>query len=140
MADEPEDADEYGQLEEVEGSRLRQDAPHQPEYRLRPANGPDRSVKVPALVTFAFRRRLDTRQLAQSAEQPNRSRQREVGTPINLLEIPLARDNGDDQARGIQDREGDHLAPRERVADTPVKRVGPIFGEANDVRPRLDTG
>ena len=30
------------------------------------------------------------------------------------------------------------FAPRERVADAPVERVRPIFGEPDDVRPRLD--
>ena len=46
---------------------------------------------------LALRRRLDARQLTQRAKQPDRARQREVGDPVDLLQIPLAGDDRDDQ-------------------------------------------
>ena len=33
--------------------------------------------------------------------------------------------------------ERDHFTPGRRVADSSVERIGSIFGESNDVRPRL---
>ncbi len=86
-------------------------ARHQPDNRLGPADGPDRSVKIPALVTLALGRRLDTRQLAQRAEEPDRSGEREVG--------PTSIESASDTTRpvtmattspvAVQDRERDRL-------------------------------
>ena len=42
-----------------------------------------------------------------------------------------------DQAGDVEHRKRHDLAPGRRVADPPVQRIGPIFGEADDVGRRL---
>ena len=42
------------------------------------------------------------------------------------------------QPGDVQHREGDHLAPGERVADAAIQRVRTILGEPDDVGARLD--
>ncbi len=131
-------AQENDELEDVPGRRPGYDLPHQPERRLSPTDGPDRSVKISSLVPFAFRRRLHARQLPERPEDPDGAGNREIGVPVNLLEIPMARRDRHDETDDIQQRERDDLTPGKRVADAPVERVGPILGEADDVRLRFD--
>src|SRR6266446_10117048 len=52
--------------------------------------------------------------------------------------MPLPGRDGEAEAGDVQDRERDDLAPRKRVADASVERIGPVFGEPDDVRLWLD--
>src|ERR1700674_4506790 len=52
--------------------------------------------------------------------------------------MPLPGDDCEGESRDVQDRERDDLAPRKRVTDAPVERIGSVFGEPDDVRLWLD--
>ena len=128
------------ELDPIRNPPGRRDLPHRPQHRLRDAHGPHRPVEVPALVPFALRRRLDAWQPAERPENPQAHDDRKVRRVVNLAQPPRA---GHDRVRetgGVQHRERDHLAPRQRVADPAIQRVRPIFREADDVGPRLDAG
>ena len=66
------------ELDDVERARQRQHLPEQPQHRLRDADGPDRSVEVPALGALAVGRSPDARQPAHRAEHPARPGDRQV--------------------------------------------------------------
>ena len=112
----------------------------QPEHGLRDADGPDRPVEYRPLVPFVLRRPLHARQQTERAKQPEAARDRKIRGVVDLPHPPLARRDRPDQPRDVQHREGDDRAPRERVADATVERIGTILGEPDDVRRRLHAG
>ena len=133
-----EDGNECHELERIGGAGVGQDFPEQPQHRLRDADRPDRPVEEAAFVPLSLGRWLDPRQAAERAQHPDRHDDRKVGGVVHLPHHPRARDDGVGEAGGVQHRKGDHLAPRQRVAHPAVQRVGPILGEAEDVRGGLD--
>src|SRR5436190_1356120 len=129
---------ERQQLDRVAGSSTRNHPPHQPQYWLGNRYRPDGAVEISPLVTLALGRRHHAGKPAEQTEEPDRSSNRKIGPRINLLQVPLARRNRDDQTCDIEQREGNGRAPRERVAHAAIDRVRLVFGQSNDVRRRFN--
>src|SRR4029453_13965950 len=129
-----------GQLEHIGGRRSRKHFPQKPQHWLRHANRPDRTVEIPPFVGLVLGGRLHARKGAERTEQPDRDDDGEVSDVVELAQAPAASRDSHNQTRDVQQREGDHLTPRDRVADAPIQRIRAILGKPDDVRPGLDTG
>ncbi len=134
VAHEGDGTEEDGEFQSVGGAVERERQVERPEDRLGDAHGPDTAIEVAALVAFARGGGLDTRQFAERAEDPHRNNHREIPGLVDLLQHPLAGDNRRDEPGEIQDEVRDGRTPREGVADAAIERVGPVFGETDDVR------
>src|SRR6476646_6895799 len=105
VSKESENGDEDDEFDAVAGARTRNDLPHQPECRLRPAHRPHRSIEIPTLVPFTFRRRLYARQLAERSQHPDQPGQRKIRVPIDRLQVPLAGGDGPHEPGNVQESE-----------------------------------
>src|SRR5581483_1951814 len=64
----------------------------------------------------------------------------EISALVNLLHVPNAGDDGDDQSCEVEKREVQRGVPREGVTDLAIERVRLVFVEADDVGPVLAAG
>jgi hypothetical protein len=124
---------EDDELDEVGGVGVGEELPEEHEDGLADGDGPDGAVEVAALGTLAKGGAADAGELAESAEEEDQEAERRVGVVVDLLEVPGAGDDGDAEAREVEQGEAEGGIPGEGVADAAVEGVGLVFVEAKDV-------
>ena len=123
VADEGRIPTNTSELEDVGRARLGHTPPQQPQRRAAPQPPPRPSRRSSAARGLRLWSRRFTGQLTERAST-RRPGNREVGDAVDLLEVPVAGHDRDHEAGDVEQRNVIDLAPRERVADAPVERIG----------------
>ena len=126
-----------GEFGPVSGAAAGDGLPQDKEDGLGDGDRPDSAVEIAALGAFALGAAADARKQAGRAQNEDQRAEGQVSVVVDLAHVPAAGEGGDDQADKVHEGEVDCGVPGEGVADAPVKRVGFVLVEAQDIGAEL---
>ena len=140
QAYEGEDEDEDGELEGVGGAGVGEELPEEHQNGLGDGHGPDGAVEVAALGSLAEGGAADAGEFAEGSEEKDQVAEGRVGVVVDLLQVPAAGRDGDEEAGEVEQGEAEDGVPGEGVADAAVEGVGLVFVEAENVGAGFGSG